>query len=209
MKPSKEKNGRRIGITGGIASGKSTLVALLKEEGYRVLEADGLAHAEMGPGKSLSSAILRAFGPDLDDGQGGIDRKKLGERVFEDPALRKRLDALTHPLLYAKMATLAKRYEEDQPGGLLFFDIPLLFETAALSACLDLDETWLVSAPEEVRIQRIQMRDGLDRAQAQARISAQMSEAEKRAKADRILYNEGSLADLERQMHQALELERV
>ncbi|WP_304261941.1 dephospho-CoA kinase [Kallipyga massiliensis] len=200
---------RRIGLTGGIASGKSSCTAYLIREGYRVLDGDKLAHRLMAPGQEAFQALVEAFGPGILDDEGLLDRGKLGDLVFQNPQALAKLNALTHPLIYRELekeAVLAE--EEGVKDGLLFFDLPLLFETWDRAKALAFDSIWLVVAPEDVRIRRMGERDGLTSEEARARIRAQMGDDQKIPKSDQIIYNERGLRALYENIQQALVLER-
>ncbi|MDD7732333.1 MAG: dephospho-CoA kinase [Firmicutes bacterium] len=200
---------RRIGLTGGIASGKSSCTAYLIREGYRVLDGDKLAHRLMAPGQEAFQALVEAFGPGILDDGGLLDRGKLGDLVFQNPHALAKLNALTHPLIYRELereAVLAE--EEGVKDGLLFFDLPLLFETWDRAKALAFDSIWLVLAPEDVRVQRMGKRDGLTPEEARARIRAQMGDDQKIPRSDQIIYNEGGLKVLYDNIQQALVLER-
>lgn len=200
---------RRIGLTGGIASGKSSCTAYLIREGYRVLDGDKLAHRLMAPGQEAFQALVEAFGPGILDDEGLLDRGKLGDLVFQNPQALAKLNALTHPLIYRELereAVLAE--EEGVKDGLLFFDLPLLFETWNRAKALAFDSIWLVLAPEDVRIRRMGERDGLTSEEARARIRAQMGDDQKIPRSDQIIYNEGGLKALYDNIQQALVLER-
>lgn len=200
---------RRIGLTGGIASGKSSCTAYLIREGYRVLDGDKLAHRLMAPGQEAFQALVEAFGPGILDDEGLLDRGKLGDLVFQNPQALAKLNALTHPLIYRELereAVLAE--EEGVKDGLLFFDLPLLFETWDRAKALAFDSIWLVLAPEDVRIRRMGERDGLTSEEARARIRAQMGDDQKIPRSDQIIYNEGGLKALYDNIQQALVLER-
>lgn len=206
MKPNRT---RRIGLTGGIASGKSSCTAYLIREGYRVLDGDKLAHRLMAPGQEAFRALVESFGPGILDHDGFLDRGKLGDLVFQNPQALAKLNALTHPLIYRELereAVLAE--EEGVKDGLLFFDLPLLFETWDRAKALAFDSIWLVVAPEDVRIRRMGERDGLTSEEARARIRAQMGDDQKIPKSDQIIYNERGLRALYENIQQALVLER-
>lgn len=206
MKPNRT---RRIGLTGGIASGKSSCTAYLIREGYRVLDGDKLAHRLMAPGQEAFRALVESFGPGILDDDGFLDRRKLGDLVFQNPQALAKLNALTHPLIYRELereAVLAE--EEGVKDDLLFFDLPLLFETWDRAKALAFDSIWLVVAPEDVRIRRMGERDGLTSGEARARIRAQMGDDQKIPKSDQIIYNERGLRALYENIQQALVLER-
>lgn len=206
---------RRIGVTGGIASGKSTVTELLREMGFTVLDADAVYHQLVDKDGYLLPRLVEAFGKGILAADGSLDRRVLAERVFAEEGERKKLDALTHSAVYRELDRLAQetiQQWEDQMQGkteeethrLLFFDVPLLIESLAASQCLSLDRIWLVTAPEAVRKQRLMMRDGLSGVEVERRLAAQMSEEEKRKKADVVLHNDADLEQLKKIVEEAV-----
>jgi len=194
---------RVVGLTGGIGTGKSTVARMLEELGAVVIDADAIVHELQAPGTPLVGAIAEAFGSDVVDASGALDRKTLAARVFGDPDARRRLNALVHPPTAAEMA---RRLEAARARGvpLVVLDIPLLLEgrqggTGAASA-LPLDAVIVAYAPEEVQVQRACARDGVDPEQVQARLRAQLPIEEKRALADRVIDNSGSREATRRQV---------
>ena len=212
-----ENRVRRIGITGGIACGKSAVTDMLRKMGFTVLDADALYHQLIGKGGTLLRSLVDYFGTSILTAEGTLDRKKLGEYIFARESERKKLDQLTHPAVYHALEHLAQKTiqqwirtdlfekeEESDMRRLLFFDVPLLIESLAEAHCLCLDSIWLVTAPEEERKRRLMMRDGLSREAAEQRISAQMSEEEKRKKASVILDNDADLVKLKKIVEEAV-----
>lgn len=208
---------RRIGITGGIACGKSTVTDMLRKMGFTVLDADALYHQLIGKEGTLLRSLVEYFGTSILTAEGTLDRKKLGEHVFSRESEREKLDQLTHPAVYHALEHLAKETiqqwiradlfeneEESDKHRLLFFDVPLLIESLAASRVLCLDSIWLVTASDEERKRRLMMRDGLSRKAAEQRISAQMSEEEKRKKASVILNNDADLVKLKKIVEEAV-----
>lgn len=180
---------QRIGLTGGIASGKSTVAQYLRERGIVVLDADAIARQVVEPGSTGLSLIVEEFGDDILQNDGTLDRPKLGSIVFSDPALRSRLNAILHPLIGLETARQA---EESEQSGVqwLVHEIPLLFEND-----LDgmMDATILVALSEPQQLKRLRAREPeMDASEAQARIASQMPLETKRARADHIIDNAGS-----------------
>jgi len=193
---------RVIGLTGGIGTGKSTVARLLAEAGAVVIDADAIVHELQAPGSPVLAEIAAAFGSDVLDASGALDRARLADRVFRDPAQRQRLNAIMHPRVGAEMA---RRSASARSAGvpLIVMDIPLLFETRPRdrdAARGGSDATVLVYAPRAVQIERTVARDGCTREEAERRVAAQMPIDEKRALADYVIDNGGSLADTERQV---------
>jgi dephospho-CoA kinase len=183
---------RIIGLTGGIASGKSTFAAALRALGVPVLDADALARAAVAEGMPALAEITAAFG-DVLAPDGGLDRRRMGERVFADPAARARLEAIVHPRVRALFKEeVAARAAEG--NALLVYDVPLLYE-ARLEAAVEL--VVVVWAAREVQLARLTARDGLSRAAAEARLGAQLPLDEKAARADVVVANDGDLAALQ------------
>jgi dephospho-CoA kinase len=186
---------RRIGLTGGIASGKSSVARWFEEQQIPVLDADVYAREALAPGSSGARAVLERYGHRVQSqgsqpAEGVIDRAALGRIVFAEPAERQWLEQLVHPLVRQRFnAALAAL--TDQPIVVLV--IPLLFEAGLEGLC---SEVWLVDCAAEQQLQRLMERDGLDEAAAQARIKAQWPLERKRALADRLIDNHGELAAL-------------
>lgn len=183
-----------IGLTGGIASGKSTVSDFLRRNGAVIIDADAISRSLTAPGGAALETIRAVFGDSVFEGD-TLDRKKLAQVIFSDAAQREKLNAIIHPLVLAQMRD--KTLEAAAHGETaVIWDVPLLFETGYDRFA---DETWLVAAEESIQLSRLIARDGLTPSQAQSRIDAQMPLAQKRTLADRILENNGTLAQLEAQ----------
>jgi len=183
---------RLVGLTGGIATGKSTFAAALRALGVPVLDADLLARQVVAPGTPALAGIVGAFGPGVVGPDGALDRKALGALVFADPAARRRLEAITHPAIRAAMAAETARLAA-AGHDLAFYDTPLLFEVG-LDQAMAL--TVVVFAPPEAQVARLMARDGFSRAEAEARLAAQLPVAEKAARADVVIDNADDRAPL-------------
>jgi dephospho-CoA kinase len=183
---------RLIGLTGGIASGKSTFAAALRARGAPVVDADALARASVSPGSPALAEIERAFGRDVLAPDGSLDRRTMGALVFADEAARRRLEAITHPAVRRAVAEETARLAAEG-HDLAFYDTPLLFEVG-LDATLD--AVVVVWAPPEVQRARLAARDGLGPAEAEARLAAQLPIDEKAARADFVVENVGAPEDL-------------
>lgn len=181
----------RVGLTGGIASGKSAVAEFLRTENVPVVDADEVSRAVMRPGSSLFHDIVQAFGHEVLNQDGDLDRAALGERVFSNPQALERLNALTHPVIWAEMQRQVTELEKVHP--LVVVMVPLLLENRRQDW---VDEVWLVSLPRHVQKARLMERNHLTDEQAEARISAQMPLEEKLALADRVIDNSGSLEKL-------------
>lgn len=183
---------RVVGLTGGIASGKTTFADALRARGVPVVDADALARAAVAPGSPALAEIVRTFGQDVLSPGGALDRKKLGAIVFGDAAARRRLEAITHPAVRRGMADETARLAA-AGHDLAFYDTPLLFEVG-----LDrvLDCVAVVWAPRDVQRARLVARDGLTEEEADARLAAQLPIDDKAARADFVVLNAGAPAEL-------------
>jgi dephospho-CoA kinase len=183
---------RVVGLTGGIATGKSTFARALRERGVPVVDADALARAAVAPGTPALAEIARAFGAGVLAPGGGLDRRRMAALVFADPAARRRLEAITHPAVRRAMGEETERLAA---GGhdLAFYDTPLLFE-AGLDGTVD--AVVVVWAPPGVQRARLAARDGLADADADARLSAQLPIDDKAARADFVVENVGAVEEL-------------
>ena len=181
-----------IGLTGGIATGKSTVASMLREYGLPVVDADAVAHRLLLPGGTNYEPVVREFGRGIltDDGQ--IDRKALGRLVFANQAQLKRLEELTHPAIKKE---LRKELTALAANGrdYAILDHPLLFETGMEGLA---DEVWVVACDQDTQRQRLRQRDGLSPEAIEQRLAAQWSLAEKVRRADVVITNEGSLDEL-------------
>ena len=184
----------RIGLTGGIAAGKSIVSGFLAQQGAWILDADAISREVVEPGTEGLRAVVAEFGSKVIDSDGTLDRKALGAEVFGDAQKLERLNGILHPMIKAEMLKHAEEIEQNHPEDIIIFDVPLLIESGWQDVA---DEVWLVSAPIEQRIRRIAMRDGLDQKQAMERISAQMTDQQKAKYADVIIHNGGSIQELE------------
>jgi dephospho-CoA kinase len=184
---------RVVGLTGGIACGKSTVGEMLRRLGVPIVDADRIARQIVKPGSPALAAIAREFGADVLQADGTLDRARLGALVFEDPGARARLNALTHPAIQERSA--AELAEHARAGAkLAVYDAALILENGLGGA---VDALMVVAVPEDVQVDRLVRRDGIDRDAAIARIRAQMPLAEKIAAADWVVDNSGTLAETE------------
>ena len=192
----------KIGITGSIASGKSVLTAYLLGLGYPVIDADAIAADLVRPGSDTLKEIAETFGDDVLQPDGELDRDKLGQLVFKDEDARRKLNDLMHPAIIRAMVDLSENFH-----GLVFFDIPLLFEEfdAIKANGLDFDAVWLVDADEEVQLARLMARDNIDEAYAREKIASQMPLEEKKSRAHAVFDNSGDLMNLYNQVDEVLE----
>lgn len=191
---------RVFGLTGGIGSGKSTVARLLSERGVPVVDADELARQAVAVGSEGLAQVVAELGPEVLGPGGELDRKRVASLVFADATARRKLNAITHPIV---RRLSQQRFEALEREGVTLsaYDVPLLFEVG-LDAVLR--PVVLVAASEATQISRILARDGLTEAEARARISAQLPLSEKRQRADHVLENDGSLAELAAQVDELL-----
>lgn len=180
----------RVGLTGGIASGKSTVSAIFQNAGAIVVDADQIARQVVAPGLPALSAIKDLFGDAVVAQDGTLDRGVLGEMVFNDSHRRRQLEAIVHPHVRSAMDAELKRLEQSTPQAVVIVDIPLLLETGMTDG---LAEIVVVYTPRKLQLQRLMQRDGLNRHQAQIRIDAQMDIEEKCRLATHIIDNSGDL----------------
>jgi dephospho-CoA kinase len=186
---------RVIGLTGGIATGKSTVGAMLRELGAQLIDADQLAREVVEPNTPAFAELNKRF-PEVFDPEGHLDRRKLGERVFSDPAERAALNAIVHPRIQQRFAEkvdeLARRGVE-----MVIYDAALLFENGLQS---QMDGVIVVISPSELQVQRLITRNGLSRDQAQARLASQMPMSEKVRQATWVIDNSGEPASTRQQV---------
>jgi dephospho-CoA kinase len=198
----------RIGLTGGIGSGKTLVARLFKDLGAAIVDADAIAREVTAPGGPAHEGIVSAFGPAVVRANGTLDRKALGARVFTDVAARRRLNDLTHPHIRRRMAEEASRLDSLPGVEVIVLDIPLLLETTD-GRDLGLDGIVVVDADDDVRLGRLVARDGFSEAEARRRLAAQMPLREKVARADWVIDNNGSLEHTREQVRTLWETLRI
>ena len=180
----------RVGLTGGVASGKSAVSAILRELGAVVVDADALAREVVGPGTPGLADVVAAFGPEVLGSDGVLDRARLGALVFADAERRTALEAIVHPLVRARAAELEA---SAPPGAVVVHDIPLLVETGQAAA---FDAVLVVDVPVEVQVTRAVRDRGWSEEEARSRIAAQASRDERLAAATYVIDNAGTTEDL-------------
>lgn len=185
-----------IGLTGGIASGKSTAVKYLQRLGAKTIDSDKIAHQVLEPGNEGYRRVVKEFGEEILDKHGEIDRKRLGKMVFSSPTLLSKLEDLTHPLIIAEIKEKARLLQQKSENPVVL-DAPLLFEKDLDSM---VDEVWVVYVRPEIQLKRLMARDNLSEEEARARINAQLPLEQKRCLADRVLDNSGTEEDLQQQI---------
>ena len=190
-----------IGLTGSIASGKSTVSKMLKNAGYPIIDADLVARLVVEPGSETLAGIAQAFGPDVIQADGTMDRAKVGEIIFNDPASRKILNDIIHPAIRQEMLRQRQEFLE-QGFKTIIMDIPLLFESRLQHL---VDKILVVSVTEENQFNRLMERNGLTKKEAQARISSQLPMSVKEDGADAVIYNNGTLDETKWQLNRILD----
>ncbi len=188
---------RRIGLTGGMGAGKSTVSAYLRVLGARVLDADVAARKAVEPGSEGLRLLVARYGTAILGPDGSLNRRALANVIFASDSERLAVNAILHPMVRTIMLQEEREIREAEPDAIVFWDVPLLIESGMH---VDVDEVWLVTAEEAVRIARIVHRDGCSEQEALARIRRQMPEEEKKSYAHRILDNSGDEAALHRQV---------
>lgn len=197
--PNDKKMTKIIGITGGIASGKSTVVEEIRRAGYQVIDADEIVHDLQSKGGKLYQALLGWLGPDILTAEGQLDRPKLSQLIFSSPENQAKSASLQNHIIRQALAQERDRLSEGQ--DILFMDIPLLVELDYLDW---FDQIWLVYVDEHQQLQRLMERNGYSQVQAKQRIATQMPLSDKKQYADLLLDNNGSPEDLKKQVQLAL-----
>lgn len=187
----------RVGLTGGIGSGKSTVAAQFADLGVTVSDADAISHRLTGPSGEALPAIAAAFGAEMIDATGALDRARMRQQVFADDTARRRLERILHPLIRTRM--LAETDADAITSSYAVLMIPLLLETGQQSL---VDRVLVVDLPETLQIMRVQERSGLEPNQIERIIASQVSRAERLAAADDVIDNRGDARDLRRQVEQ-------
>jgi dephospho-CoA kinase len=179
----------RIGLTGGIASGKSTVAQRFTELGVPVIDADEAARAVVAPGKPGLAEVVRRFGSSVVAANGELDRRTLRDLIFKDPAARRDLEAILHPLIRAEMELSAER----AVGPYIVMAIPLLVEGGSRDR---VDRVLVVDVDEAMQLERVMARDGCTLEQARAIVASQASRSARLTAADDVLLNTGTVTDL-------------
>jgi dephospho-CoA kinase len=186
-----------VGLTGSIATGKSTVSRMFAHLGARVLDADLLAREVVMPGQPAYLKIVEEFGQGVVRDDGTLDRKALGAIVFAEPARRKRLEEITHPAIAVRQQRILSVLDEEAFEGIVIWDVALLFETGGLAR---MDRVVVVATDPETELARLMSRDGMAEADARARIASQMPVAEKAKRAHYVIDNSGDRALTEHQV---------
>lgn len=187
-----------IGLTGGIATGKSTVSSMLAMKGALLVDADVIAREVMLPGHPVLDKVTEHFGQAILLEDGTLNRKKLGELIFRNPEQREVLNGITHPAIRQEIRERTEAFERQYPDRLVVVDIPLLLEAKEQYSYLN--EVVVVYVPRELQLQRLIERDDLPREAAEARLSSQMDIEQKKALADILIDNSGTLAQTQQQV---------
>ncbi len=184
---------KRIGLTGGMGAGKSTVSAYLRALGAHVLDADVAARKAVEPGGEGLRLLVARYGRGILEPDGSLNRRALANIIFTSDSERLAVNAILHPMVRSILLQEEREIRKDEPDAAMFWDVPLLIESGMHT---DMDEVWLVTAEEAARVGRIMRRDGCSEQDALARIRRQMPEEEKKGYAHRLLDNSGDEAAL-------------
>lgn len=195
-----------VGLTGGIATGKSTVAGMFKRCGAVVIDADALAREVVQPGKPAWREIVKAFGKTVLNPDRTLNRPALGTKVFGHPAKLRQLEHMIHPRVAREQRRLTRQAVRKDPNAVVIYDVPLLFEAGIDER---VDTTIVVTADRETQIARLKKRNGLSRAEALRRINSQMPLAQKRRRANYVLNGTLSLPELRKQVGSLLRLLRA
>ncbi len=193
-----------VGLTGGIATGKSTVTDVFRRLGCEIIDADVLAREVVAPGEPALAEIAREFGPDVLQPDGALDRKRLGAIVFADPERRRRLEAITHPAIRARFMARLAALTERGFDGIAIFDAPVMIESGNYKS---MDRLVVVLTDEPTQRARLTARDAIDDGEASRKIASQMPVADKARLADYVIDNSGDRAATDaqvRRVHAAL-----
>ena len=185
-----------IGLTGGIATGKTTVARMFKDLGAKVLSADEVVHRMLQPGSDVWRRVVREFGESVLDESGNVDRGRLADIVFRDPDKRSRLEAIMHPPVLESLDIEAKRFRKSGEG-VLILEIPLLVETSCLYL---VDKVLVVTAEQDTQIKRLEKRYGISSEDASLRIASQLPMSEKLRHADWVVSTEGTFGSTKAQV---------
>jgi dephospho-CoA kinase len=188
-----------VGLTGGIACGRTTVGAILARLGACVVDMDDLAHRLVAPGGAAVDAVVEAFGPEYRDDHGGIKRRMLGALVFTDESARSRLESILHPLILKEAERIIGDFGRARGRGIAVTDAALLVETSGYRRY---DRLVVVACDPELQLRRLMARDGLSEQDARLRIAAQAPLESKKALADFVIDTSGTLAETEARTHE-------
>ncbi|TCP69043.1 dephospho-CoA kinase [Baia soyae] len=186
-----------IGLTGGIATGKSTVSKMFQERGAKIIDADQIARLVVEPETEGLQQVIATFGVEVLDSKGQLNRRALGDIIFHDPHARQRLNAILHPLIRAEMKRQTAEFQSEDTEEVIIWDVPLLFESGLTQL---VEKVIVVYIPEALQIVRLMERDQLTELEAKARLHAQLSIEEKKKMADFVIDNSHLVFHTERQV---------
>jgi dephospho-CoA kinase len=192
----------KVGLTGSIAVGKSFVLSVLKELGCHCLNADDTAREVVAPGTAGLAAIAEAFGPEVIDTNGGLDRVRMGAIVFRDEARRLQLNSILHPLIISAQDQQISDWRQEDPNGIAVVDAALMIESGGYKR---FDKLIVVHCRTDVQLDRLMKRDGFSLEEAQRRIASQMPQEQKKQFADFLIDTSDGFADTRRQTQEVFE----
>jgi len=187
----------RVGLTGGIATGKSTVGAMFVELGCHLIESDQITHQLFEPGQAVHATVVQQFGKRILAGDGTIDRRILGDIVFKDPQARAKLNSLVHPAIIQRQQEWLKEMDAQDPGGIAIVDAALMIEVGTYK---NYDKVIVVTGSPEIQRERLRARSALSEEQIESRIRSQMPTEEKLKYADFVIDNSGSIGSTRAQV---------
>ncbi len=195
-----------IGLTGGISTGKSTVSSILDEKGFKIIDADKIARNVVEKGKDAYFKIIEYFGKDILSTDGDIDRKALGNIIFNDKYLRESLNSITHPYIFKEIKNQIENMAKN--NSIIFLDVPLLFEQYRLwrEYSIEFNEIWLVYCDKNTQINRLMKRDDISKEEAEKKINSQMSLDKKKTMSSKTIDNSKDLGYLKKQIEELLKV---
>jgi dephospho-CoA kinase len=189
----------RVALTGGIATGKSHILAQLASLDISIIDADALVHELMKPGAAVTAAVVARFGAGVQQPDGSVDRKRLGALVFADAAARRDLEAIVHPAVYEAIASWLARLDAEGTHAFAVADVPLLYETGRAG---EFDRVIVAACPPEMQLARVVARDGLSETEATQRLAAQWPIGQKIDLADFVIRTDGTFEETNRRVEE-------
>lgn len=202
----KQNKSTIIGLTGGISTGKSTVSSILDEKGFKIIDADKIAKNVVEKGKDAYFKIVEYFGKDILSIDGAIDRKALGNIIFNDKNLRESLNSITHPYIFKEIKNQIENMAKN--NSIIFLDVPLLFEQYRLwrEYSIEFNEIWLVYCDKDTQINRLMKRDDISKEEAEKKINSQMSLDKKKTMSSKTIDNSKDLGYLKKQIEELLKV---
>lgn len=183
-----------LGLTGGLGTGKTTVAELIRQQGFQVIDADQIAKQALGPGEDVAKKVIQVFGPGILNSENNIDREKLAGLVFKNKSKLELLESLVHPFVQQKVSEL-RELAQTKGEVMAFYDVPLLFEKHLER---QFDGVIVVSANQEIQLDRIKKRNQWSKEQIESRLANQLPLKDKELKSDYVIYNNGTLSDLKK-----------